>query len=339
MCKSLNYYPYVELKDGTKKVIFNTFVHVDRRDTFDRISNFKEELKLAKFGLSSIKSFNQLFLDNNIKDIISMIQVPCGCCSECLTSSSKQWAFRILKEAELYENNFFVTLTYDNDNLFSMNLDKSAISDFNKKLKVYLDRCGCRSDFRFYGVGEYGSKNARPHYHVIYFNLDLPDLKFLYIDANGNLIFESKLLNKIWSKGYVYIGGVDVGSACYVARYCDKKKRLSKSQKLDLLNKGLVPEFAVMSRRPGIGSHYLSTALEKWNNNSFDFYIKGSKWSLPLYYSKKLKNLVPKDVLNDYDIQARLKSDIVISRLLDTSDFVDNLDFIKVDEVNTKRSL
>lgn len=40
------------------------------------------------------------------------IQIPCQKCWACQLRYSGEWATRIMKEAEKYENNWFITLTY-----------------------------------------------------------------------------------------------------------------------------------------------------------------------------------------------------------------------------------
>lgn len=342
MCVRNTYYPLVYLPDGKRKVMFNYGIKVVDRDSMELVSIYSKEFQKAKIGISNYQSLNNLFAKNQIERIDKMIQVPCGCCRECLADNSKQWAFRILKEAAQYENNYFITITYNEDNLPKDHmLEKDFFTKFNKKLKVYLARNGLRSDYRFYGVGEYGSKTARPHYHCIFFNLDLQDLKFEYIDSNHNLHFSSKLFSQVWDKGFVDIGSVDIGSACYVARYCDKKRRLTTSEKQELVEKGIVPEFSAMSRMPGIGACYTSEALDNFINGKYYDVQKGQTFKLPLYYTKKFKEIL-KDTpeLARYEEHAKNSASIVIANQLELSDFID-LESYKEDSdvLRSKRGL
>ena len=325
MCLQNAFYPLVYLNDGKRKVMFNYGIKVIDRNSFEDMIRTSHEFALARIGCSRYSILNTMFKKEDIERIDKMIQVPCGCCRECLADNSKQWAFRILKEAAQYENNYFITITYNDDNLpADRMLDVDFFKDFNKKLKTYLKRKGLKSDFRFYGVGEYGSKTARPHYHCIYFNLDLQDLKFEYIDSNHNLHFSSPLLEQVWQKGFIDIGSVDIGSACYVARYCDKKRRLTTSQKRELEDKGIVPEFASMSRRPGIGASYFNEAFDRFIDGKYYDIVKGKQFKFPLYYTKKFKELL-KDTpeLERYENQAKLSANITIANQLELSDFID----------------
>lgn len=164
MCLQNKFYPLVYLNNGKRKVMFQYGLKVVDRESFNDVFNTKQQFEYARFGVSKWSCLNDLFQKEDIERIDKMIQVPCGCCRECLADNSKQWAFRILKEASQYENNYFITITYNEDNIpVDRMLDKNFFTDFNKKLKTYLSRKGLKSDFRFYGVGEYGSKTARPH--------------------------------------------------------------------------------------------------------------------------------------------------------------------------------
>lgn len=65
------------------------------------------------------------------------------------------------------------------------------------------------------------SKNFRPHYHVIFFNLLLNDLvPFQY---GQSVYYRSEFLEKYWKNGFVVVGEVTFNSAGYVARYTMKK--------------------------------------------------------------------------------------------------------------------
>ena len=161
------------------------------------------------------------------------------------------------------------------------------------------------------------------HYHVIYFNLDIPDLEF-YNCSNGQLYFNSKFLDSVWKKGHVVIGAVDVGSACYVARYVDKKQNRSKYEKI-LLSDFVEPEFSVMSRRPGIGSFYMEKLVNDVKNGVYSLFASGNSFSIPIYYSKKLKEVL-KDTpylkayedRNELLIKNKFAKDLILSDVLST---------------------
>lgn len=352
MCLRNILYPLVKLDNGKKHLFLNYGIKIKSREIYDDLKDYNMQFRFASLGVSKYEGLNKLVKSESVVEFLKFVNVPCGCCRECLNDLSRQWAFRIMKEAELYDNNYFITLTYSDEHLPDNRfLVKDEISKFNKKLKVYLDRNNLNSRFRFYGVGEYGSGQfqtefglqvkSRPHYHVIYFDLDIPDLQFLKLDENKNLLFTSELLSKVWGKGFVTIGAVDIGSACYVARYCDKKRRLNKTEKDDLISKGITPEFSVMSRMPGIGSHYLDKIKNDFENGLFKQYLKGKTFSIPLYYSKKIKEqLEGSSILLQYEQHASFAAAAKVAQLLNISDVTDLDNFLdSLDVVDTKRKL
>ena len=100
----------------------------------------------------------------------------------------------------------------------------------------------------------------------------------------------------------VDIGAVDIGSACYVARYCDKKQDRDKQQKLLLKQQNIVAEFSCMSRRPGIGSDALDKVIENVKNGIYTLSDRGNDFSIPIYYSKKVKEILKDTIyLEDYE--------------------------------------
>jgi len=65
-------------------------------------------------------------------------------------------------ESLCHEDNAFITLTYDNENLpENATLVPKDLKDFQKRLRYHAN-----IDLRFFSVGEYGEKTQRPHYHA-----------------------------------------------------------------------------------------------------------------------------------------------------------------------------
>ena len=202
---------------------------------------------------------------------IEKMTVACGGCLGCRLDRAKMWATRIVHEAQLYDDNCFITLTYrDVVNCTSEqlrkrqhvpldgSLDKSHFQKFMKRLrKRFPDR-----KIRYYQCGEYGDQLNRPHYHACLFNLDFPD-KELFKDSNGNQLFVSQTLEKLWPYGFSTIGDLTYESAAYCARYVLKKVTGPRHDDHYLRcnpDTGeaywLVPEYTTMSRRPGIGKEW-----------------------------------------------------------------------------------
>jgi len=161
------------------------------------------------------------------------VTLPCGQCSFCRLSNSRDKGLRVALESTLYPNNCFLTLTYSTPNLpltKSKNLslptlDYDAPVLFMKRLR---ERYG--SGIRSFGCAEYGERYSRPHYHICLLNFDFPDKKkFKRSMANfgkqqrENWIYTSEELQSLWTVGHSSIGALTLESASYVARYCTKK--------------------------------------------------------------------------------------------------------------------
>lgn len=248
--------------------------------------------------------------------------IPCGQCIECRLQHSREWANRLMAEASYYDSDtcWFVTLTYDDENVPvhytgladgkavpALSLCKKDVQDFFKRLRYY------KGPLRFYLAGEYGDHTFRPHYHAVIFGLSLdPEQLPLWSRTALNFsLFESLELEKIWSKGRVVVSPVSWDTCCYVSRYVTKKLTGRLKEKYKLLN--IEPEFAVMSRKPGIGKQwaldhpaqvkngfcYLSTAQD------------GIEFSSPRYF----RNLFVVDddlekLYNNFVIEDRFSNDL-----------------------------
>lgn len=172
------------------------------------------------------------------------LQVPCGRCIGCQLERSRQWAMRCMHEAKLYDENCFVTLTYEKLPPGGSLVPKHMV-DFLKRLRFHY---GNRA-IRYIQCGEYGEMLSRPHHHAILFNLDFPDKRAHGGDGDCKT-YVSESLDKLWSHGYCVIGSATFESAGYIARYALKKVV---GQRAASWYNGRVPEYMTMSRRPGIG--------------------------------------------------------------------------------------
>lgn len=191
------------------------------------------------------------------------IEIPCGKCIECRLAYARQWADRCMLEASYYDSNYFLTLTYNPEHLVvneylnyetgefgtASTLVKEDLQKFWKRLRKQTGQ-----HIRYFACGEYGETTARPHYHAIVYNLDIPDLEFYKINEQNQILYKSKFLDSIWQKGFVTIGEVTWDSCCYVSRYVTKK--LKGQDSVFYTDHNILPEFVVMSRRPGIGRQF-----------------------------------------------------------------------------------
>lgn len=203
---------------------------------------------------------------------------------------ANEWGLRCMHEAKLYKQNSFVTLTY-NDKFLPPGGSVSLrdVQLFMKRLRFHknavYEELGAdeRKVFfpdgpkvRFFLGAEYGDENRRPHYHALLFNCGFGDKRPFGKNARGEVLYISDELSRLWSvdgetMGHCTIGAVTLESACYCAKYAFKKIVITDASPQEARERwerhyvvydgdGQVferdPEFAVMSRRPGIGSGY-----------------------------------------------------------------------------------
>jgi hypothetical protein len=247
-----------------------------------------------------------VFDRNKAKHIGAQVRIPCGQCIGCRLERSRQWAMRCVHESELYSDNCFITLTYDDDHLpDDQSLHFVDFQKFMKRLRKHYSS----QKIRFFHCGEYGELCSncgkpspylkiqdkckcgnweptfgRPHYHACLFGFDFDD-KVLWSTRNGNRLYTSDTLNKVWGKGYCVVGDVTFESAAYVARYIMKKITGTKKEEHYV---GLSEEYTTMSRRPGIGAGW----YEEFKADVFpsDFLIvKGVKVKPPKFYGTMLE--------------------------------------------------
>ena len=130
-------------------------------------------------------------------------------------------------EAEYHDDNIFLTLTYDNDNLPAP-LENSPINPLVKRdLQLFIKRLRKRfpdQRIRYFACGEYGGASMRPHYHLILFGLKLDDLKLLYKNDDQFRYYTSDSIHSCWNYGYHIITSVNWETCAYVARYIVKKQ-------------------------------------------------------------------------------------------------------------------
>lgn len=212
------------------------------------------------------------------------LYLPCGKCIGCKLMKASQWAIRCMHEASLFNDNSFITLTYEKvPENGSINV--RDWQDFIRELKR-----GENKKIRYFMCGEYGELKKRPHYHAILFGYDFDDREFIGYSDSGEEMFKSEKLNKVWNKGSCTVQDVNRKSASYVARYSTKKV-YGEFQK-DYYE-GLKPPFTCMSRKPGIGSGW----YEKFKGDIFplDEFIDedGVRLAVPRFYDERLKKEDP----------------------------------------------
>lgn len=199
----------------------------------------------------------------NYKDI----PLPCGKCTGCKLERSRQWAVRLMHEAQLHKKTSFVTLTYNDNHLptagatsqslvapdvrlglprqldrharasdaharnqeEAASLSKADLQGFTKRLNEDVRRKSGKG-VKYYACGEYGDLKGRPHYHIaIYGENFAEDRQYWKASQSGNPLWRSSRLTRLWPHGDADIGDLTFESAAYIARYIMKKITGTKS--------------------------------------------------------------------------------------------------------------
>lgn len=194
------------------------------------------------------------------------IRLPCGQCIGCRLERSRQWATRLVHEAQCHSESMFLTLTYDDEHLprggtlvprhfqLFMKRLRKAVQSEEDVFGRSVGRVGFRRGVRFFHCGEYGDRSGRPHYHALIFGFEFAD-KCRKGERGGRPVYVSALAGSLWTFGiHEFSSGVQFESAAYVARYVVKKVTGDRSE---AHYGGRVPEYTTMSRNPGIGAPWL----------------------------------------------------------------------------------
>lgn len=233
----------------------DVLIPVDFNNEYKSISN--STVKISDDLLMTLKSHGQIFED--------YVQIPCGNCLGCRIDYSREWANRMMLELPYCDKSCFITLTYDDDHLNNPNnaheyVDsngeiRTSYSLFKRDVQLFMKRLRKRfpdSEIRFFAAGEYGDLLSRPHYHLILFGVDFSDdRKFFKRSRDGFSYFRSATLEKLWPFGFSMITDVSWETCAYVARYVTKKRKGKQKDYYEFFN--IEPEFAIMSRKPGLG--------------------------------------------------------------------------------------
>lgn len=229
------------------------------------------------------------------------LRTPCGSCIGCRLEYSRQWAIRCMHEADCHEDNSFITLTYNDK--FLPHYNSLYYRDVQLFMKRLRKRLGIK--IRYYGCGEYGSLNKRPHYHLLIFGYDFPDKKLFKV-VNKLPLFTSDLLDDLWthpvtkeSYGFASVGTCTFESAAYVARYMLKKVK-GNDHKLRYFcvdtETGeaipIAPEKAIMSRNPGIAADWWNYFGHQVVDKDYVI-VNGKKVKPPKFYDTLLAKVDP----------------------------------------------
>lgn len=256
------------------------------------------------------------------------VTVACGQCIGCRLERARQWQVRLMHEANLHELKCFITLTYDDEHLpYGQTLVKNDFQTFMRRLRKEHAKNNNNAKIRFFHCGEYGEKNGRPHYHAILFGIHFADKRKHSTNEQGDTLYTSETLSRIWGKGHCLIGAVSAETCGYTARYILKKvtgKQAKEHYQYIVPETGEVihkqPEYITMSLKPGIGYGW----YERFKTDVFpaDRVVQKGKEQLPPSYYTRLLEKEDEQTLKKIKLKrltraAKYKADQTPERLAD----------------------
>lgn len=204
------------------------------------------------------------------KETGKYIAVPCGKCPSCQINRREDWTIRLMEEYKASKYAYFITMTYDDDNMNEgCNVVKKDLQDFFKRFRHNQE-----TKITYYAIGEYGTKLHRPHYHILLFMLE--PLNY------------DKLQQK-WGKGLTHVGGVNIKSISYVCKYHINRTTYPE---------GREPPFCLSSKLLGI--QYVAKMQEYHSEDTSRAYYQQYEFKkkIPRYYKDKIYSKEEKEKIS-----------------------------------------
>lgn len=228
---------------------------------------------LCYTNAKGVRAFRHFSLASPVFKRIHDQVFDCGKCIHCRKKRSTELASRCVLHASLYQQNCFLTLTYDEKKEgYNNEFSYRDIQTFKKRLRECVRR-ETKSTIEIFNVHEYG-KNGKKHWHLIVFNWCPTDRK-IFTYSNGLPLSTSESLQRLWPHGFSTIGDVSEASAMYQSQYMEK----------DFRNQNAANSKKSHSKHSGIGKPYF---LKHYNQILRLGYIPfgDRKMPIPRYFQR-----------------------------------------------------
>lgn len=280
--------------------------------------------------------------------------IPCKNCIGCRLEYSREWANRGYLESKMWEENWFVTVTYDNKYLYTPEemttsdgitytndndewkgcLVKKDLHRFIHNVRQKWQREFNHTGIRFMACGEYGETGERPHYHIIFYNMPIP-MESLYETKvlNNNVYYKCHLLDECWAnKGFIEVSEATWNDIAYTARYITKKINGDQSEDI-YAQYGQIKEYMVTSRNPGIGKPYFDEHYKEIYKND-EIVVKNTQGTItckpPKYFDELYEEIDPEG-FEKIKIQRRRRANNV-AKVKDTTTSLYRLAQLEIEE-------
>lgn len=248
---------------------------------------------------------------------------PCRKCLPCLLARQKAWVFRLTEELKNHDENYFVTFTYNDDNVpvddyGQMCFDKKHLVKLNADIRKRYQQGRFRNPvplfgspdffelpkdvkYKYYITSEYGPSESgthRPHYHSVFYGMQVPLYTF------------ELLLKSLWPYGFVSVFPAEDGAAGYISKYLVTDGVGKQSYTDD----STMSPFALMSK--GLGLSYVDRMAD-WHRQDpqkrMFTQVHGSKGRMDRYLKHKIYD---KDTLDEYAEKVLRQKGEIVSRYL-----------------------
>lgn len=254
--------------------------------------------------MSVAEAYGFRFVDEGCEQAPFM-KYPCRKCIPCLLRRQKAWVSRLVEELRNHPYNYFVTLTYNDENLphdengepcfdkshlLKLNADirrrfqtgklRNPVSDIIYGSPKYLE-LPTDVHYKYYITTEYGPSTYRPHAHGVWYGLP------------GDQSLVEVLFRTLWPYGFVSVSQVrSEGAAGYISKYL-----VSDGVGKDSYHGNGMPPFSLMSK--GLGSSYVERMGDWHRADPKRMYTQyhGSKGTMDRYLKHKI---YPDEVLEPY---------------------------------------
>lgn len=153
----------------------------------------------------------------------------CGSCEQCIAERANNWVVRNHYESMAHTEKCFITLTYENNPYIIVRKD---LQDFMKRLRRYFDYNKIKKKIRIFYCSEYGETNGRPHHHIIIYGWQDKNPKYLGISGRKQIIYQSKLIQKIWGLGRTSYQDFNDNEIPYISLYNTPQETFKRAYKM-----------------------------------------------------------------------------------------------------------
>lgn len=142
------------------------------------------------------------------------IKLKCNKCVNCKITKMLKWKTKLILESKTTKNKnghiYFITLTYDNENIKKTKTENGNIAEVQKLFKR-IRKNNKNIKLKYFCVNELGSNTGRIHHHMILFS----NIDFLPIQPNGkkiknNYYYQNENIN--WKNGFHSIAKIETGN-------------------------------------------------------------------------------------------------------------------------------